>query len=43
MVVLDQGSRGPGTKMKWEEWSSGNCKSRSVRALNPSAIISVSA
>ena len=37
-VDEDQGSSGPGTNTKWEEWSNGNESSKSVRALNPSGV-----
>ena len=34
-VCEDHGSRGPGTKMKWEDKRSGNDSNSSVNALNP--------
>lgn len=42
-TVPDQGSRGPGTKTKWDEWIRGNETRRSVRALKPSIQFSQSA
>jgi hypothetical protein len=39
-VAEDQGSRGPGTKMKWDVWRRGRETRRSVSALKPSRGVS---